>query len=108
MEIQYYFIKIFFFIGKAVLMMSSLSVLVKVFACLFYLVLAERRKWVDGSFGGPPTGYNILLASGGALVSIVKEIERLVEGEGYKVKRRTGSQHCYLSIRGNSHETDTV
>ena len=89
-------------------MMSNLWVLVKVFACLFYLVLAEWRKLVDGNFGGPPTGYNILLDNGGALVSVIKQIEKLVEAEGYKVKRRTGGQHCYLSIRGNSHETDSV
>ena len=35
---------------------------------------------------------HIRLASGGAPISTIKQIEGFVEAEGYKVKRRTGNQ----------------
>lgn len=74
----------------------------------FAVVLKEKCKWANGGFSGPPTGYNVRLASGGELVQFIVKLEQLLMANGLDVKQRTKGQHCYLPIRGNAHQTETM
>lgn len=75
---------------------------------MILLVLSEKKRWQNGTFDGPTTGYNVRLGTGGQLIQAISKVEQLLESSGLPVKRRTAGQYCYLLIRGNSQYTDTT
>lgn len=71
----------------------------------------EKKSWnADlGSFYGPTIGYNVVLAKGSHLGSVILAIEeKMTEATGKEIRPRAGREYFYFRIRGNEKETDTV
>ena len=78
---------------------------------MFIVVLLEKKSWnADlGSFYGPPIAYNIVVAIGSHLGSVILAIEeKMSKATGKEIRPRAGREYLYFRIRGNEKETDTV
>ena len=78
---------------------------------MFIVVLLEKKSWnADlGSFYGPPIGYNVVVAIGSHLGSVILAIEeKMSKATGKEIRPRSGREYFYIRVRGNENETDTV